>query len=74
MKDLTISKSEELVIVIFTLIILAYDFMTADIEFESVFELMYIVVFAGLMYLISITIIILIGKAIIKKINEWFKE
>lgn len=75
MKDLFFSKSEELVIIIFTLTMLMYDFMTLEEGFfKNLFDFISLMILAGILYFITITIIVSISKLIIKKINEWFKE
>lgn len=73
MKDLFFSKSEELVIIIFTLTMLMYDFMTLEEGFfKNLFDFISLMILAGILYFITITIIVSISKLIIKKINEWF--
>ena len=75
MKDLFFSKSEELVIIIFTLTMLMYDFMTLEEGFfKNLFDFISLMILAGILYFITITIIVSISKLIIKKINEWFRE
>lgn len=75
MRDLSFSKSEELVIIIFTLIMLTYDFMTLEEGFfKNLFDFISLMILAGTLYLITITIIVSISKLIIEKINEWFRE
>lgn len=75
MKEISINRKEELFIIIFSLIMLAYDFATYDgEEFKNLFELVFVIVCSGILYLATITVIVIIGKIIIRKINEWFKE